>query len=41
MGSPMTLSNLTSSDIERSISKSLRFLEVADLYGIHIFACDL
>ncbi len=34
MGSPITLSNLTLSDLERS--KSLRFWVVADLYGIHI-----
>ncbi len=41
MGSPMAPSNLTLSDLERSKSRSLRFWVVADLYGIHIFACSL
>ncbi len=41
MGSPMALSHLTLSDLERSKSSSLRVCVVADLYGIHIFAYGL
>ncbi len=38
MGSPMALSNLTLTDLERSKSRSLRFSVVGYLYGIDTFA---
>ena len=41
MGSPMALSNLTLSNLKRSKSMSLRFSVIADLYGVHKFACGL
>ncbi len=38
MASPMALSNLTLTNLERSKSRSLRFSVVGYLNGIHIFA---
>ncbi len=38
MASPMVLSNLTFTDLQRSKSRSLRFSVVGYLYGIDIFA---
>ncbi len=38
MASPMALSNLTLTDLQRSKSRSLRFSVVGYLYGIVIFA---
>ncbi len=37
MASPMALSNLTLTDLQRSKSRSLRFSVVGYLYGIDIF----
>ncbi len=41
IGSPISLSDLTLGDLERSESRSLRFRVVAGLHGMHVFACGL